>query len=177
MIIQVLLTALVVLTALTVSAWLGAPLTAWILRVAQRATEPVPPVGTGSSSSEEAASGPGASTEPKAATEGSQIAGPAAADPGATTQSGPDGTLARGALRGGRWIGVLERIAVTGTILAGFPAGIAVVVAVKGLGRFPELKENPSASERFVIGSLASLVWAAALGLAGSAGVALVLAA
>lgn len=173
MITQVLLTALVVLATLTVSAWLGAPLTAWILRVAQRATDPVPPVGAAPSS------GAGPSTEPEAATDGAEAAGPAGtdaagADPGATTQSGPDGALARGALRGGRWIGVLERVAVTGTILAGFPAGIAVVVAVKGLGRFPELKENPSASERFVIGSLASLVWAAALGLAGTAGIALV---
>lgn len=79
---------------------------------------------------------------------------------------GPDGEGARGALRGGTWIGVLERLAVTGSILAGVPEGIAVVVAVKGLGRYPELRENPGASERFVIGTLASLVWASAVGVA-----------
>jgi asparagine N-glycosylation enzyme membrane subunit Stt3 len=70
-------------------------------------------------------------------------------------------------LRGGTWIGVLERLAVTGTILAGYPSGVAIVVAVKGLGRYPELKEHPVASERFVVGTLASLAWAALLGLLG----------
>jgi hypothetical protein len=53
---------------------------------------------------------------------------------------------------------------VTACMLVGQPEGIAVVVAVKGLGRYPELRENPGASERFVIGSLASLLWAAAVG-------------
>ncbi|AEG44366.1 hypothetical protein [Isoptericola variabilis] len=68
-------------------------------------------------------------------------------------------------LRGGTWIGVLERLAVTATILAGHPEGVAIVVAVKGLGRYPELKEHPVASERFVVGTLASLVWAGVVGL------------
>ncbi len=70
-------------------------------------------------------------------------------------------------LRGGTWIGILERLAVTGCLLAGFPAGVAVVVAVKGLGRYPEIRDNPGVSERFVIGTLASLAWAAAAGLLG----------
>ncbi len=69
-----------------------------------------------------------------------------------------------GTLRGGTWIGVLERLAVTATIVAGFPAGVAVVVAIKGLGRFAELSKNPDSSERFVIGTLASLLWAAVVG-------------
>lgn len=76
----------------------------------------------------------------------------------------PDGAVARGILRGGGWIGALERLAVTGAIIVGYPAAIAVVVAVKGLGRFPELREHPGASERFVIGTLASMIWAGALG-------------
>lgn len=67
-------------------------------------------------------------------------------------------------LRGGTWIGVLERLAVTGTLLAGYPAGIALVVAVKGLGRYPELLKHPGASEKFVIGTLTSMLWAAAVG-------------
>ncbi|MDQ2625367.1 MAG: hypothetical protein M3Y20_09440, partial [Actinomycetota bacterium] len=75
----------------------------------------------------------------------------------------------RAVLRGGWWIGVLERLAVTACILVGFTPGIAVVVAVKGLGRFPQLRDDPAASERFVIGSLASLVWSAVMGFAGLA--------
>jgi len=80
--------------------------------------------------------------------------------------SGPVGDApdTPGTLRGGTWIGVLERLAVTATIAAGFPEGLAVVVAVKGLGRFSELSKNPDSSERFVIGTLASLLWAAVVG-------------
>jgi hypothetical protein len=72
-------------------------------------------------------------------------------------------------LRGGAWIGVLERIAVAATLLAGWPEGLAVLIAVKGLGRFNELKA-PVAAERFIIGTLASGLWAV-----GCAGVALLL--
>lgn len=75
-------------------------------------------------------------------------------------------------LRGGAWIGGLERLAIAGALLLGNPAAIALVVAVKGLGRYPELKENPEASERFVIGTLASMLWAAAAGAAGAAAIA-----
>jgi hypothetical protein len=64
-------------------------------------------------------------------------------------------------LRGGAWIGVLERAALTGTLLAGWPEGLAVVAAVKGLGRFAELRA-PAAAERFIVGTLASALWAAA---------------
>jgi hypothetical protein len=63
-------------------------------------------------------------------------------------------------LRGGAWVGVLERAALAGTLLAGWPEGLAVVIAVKGLGRYAELKA-PAAAERFIIGTLASLLWAA----------------
>ena len=95
----------------------------------------------------------------------------AARSPDAGPTGGPHdpvGTGATGTLRGGTWIGALERLAVTGSLLAGYPAGVAFVIAVKGLGRYPELRENPGSSERFVIGTLASLVWAAALGVVGS---------
>jgi hypothetical protein len=68
------------------------------------------------------------------------------------------------ALRGGLAIGLLERAAVTLALAAGQPDAVALVVAVKGLGRFSELRENPGASERFVVGSLASLLWAAVVG-------------
>jgi hypothetical protein len=64
-------------------------------------------------------------------------------------------------LRGGAIIGVLERLAVCLAVLAGQPVAIAYVVAIKGLGRFAELKETPVAAERFIIGTLTSLLWAA----------------
>ncbi|HKH09237.1 MAG TPA: hypothetical protein VKA62_09840 [Agromyces sp.] len=82
---------------------------------------------------------------------------------------GEQRTVAPGArrevLRGGLMIGVLERIAAAGSIIAGFPEGLAIVVAVKGVGRFTEL-EAPEARERFIIGTFASLIWASAAGLA-----------
>lgn len=73
----------------------------------------------------------------------------------------PDG---KKPLPGGRWIGLLERAATYACIVAGFPAGIAFVLAVKGLGRYPELKvgENPHLGEQFIVGTLASMLWAAA---------------
>ena len=65
-------------------------------------------------------------------------------------------------LPGGRWIGLLERAAAYACIVAGFAGGIAVVMVVKGFGRYPELRTPDTAkSERFIIGTLASLLWAA----------------
>jgi hypothetical protein len=85
-------------------------------------------------------------------------------------ESGPAAQAeALAVLGNGTWIGLLERFAITGTIVAGYPEGVAVVVAVKALGRLPELREHPVAGERFVVGTLASLVWSAAVGLAGYA--------
>jgi hypothetical protein len=67
-------------------------------------------------------------------------------------------------LHGGSWIGALERLTVAVSILSGFSAGIAVIVAIKGLGRYPDLKagQGSGAAERFIIGTFASLGWAAA---------------
>jgi hypothetical protein len=66
-------------------------------------------------------------------------------------------------LRGGAWIGILERLAVFATLVARWPEGIAVVLAVKGLGRYPELRtgHRPGLAERFIIGTLVSVLWAA----------------
>jgi hypothetical protein len=83
----------------------------------------------------------------------------------AASTGAPAQAEALAVLGNGTWIGLLERLAITGTILAGYPEGVAVVVAVKALGRLPELREHPVAGERFVVGSLASLVWSAAVGL------------
>ncbi len=66
-------------------------------------------------------------------------------------------------LRGGTTIGYLERLGTAVSIIAGFPEAIAVVVAIKGIGRFSELATS-AARERFIIGTLASLLWASAVG-------------
>lgn len=75
-------------------------------------------------------------------------------------------------LRGGAWIGVMERLAVVGSVFTGAVEGVAIVLAVKGLGRYPELRSpapgaggSPDqyvAAERFIVGTFASVLWAAA---------------
>ena len=70
---------------------------------------------------------------------------------------------AGGRLRGGAWIGALERVAVYACLVSGFPAGIAMVIAMKGLARYPELKvSSTGAAERFIIGTFLSILFAAA---------------
>ncbi|MDO4716722.1 MAG: hypothetical protein Q4B08_04070 [Propionibacteriaceae bacterium] len=76
---------------------------------------------------------------------------------------GPAVIAAGTRLRGGAWIGALERIAVFVCLVAGFPAGIAMVIAMKGLARYPELKvSSTGAAERFIIGTFLSMLFAAA---------------
>jgi F0F1-type ATP synthase membrane subunit c/vacuolar-type H+-ATPase subunit K len=62
-------------------------------------------------------------------------------------------------LRGGKWIGVLERVGVAASLVCGWPEGIAIVLAVKGLGRYPELQAGTT--ERFIIGTFVSVLFAA----------------
>ena len=72
-------------------------------------------------------------------------------------------------LRGGFWIGLLERLAIFATIMAGYGGGLVVILGVKSLARYPELRaeEHRGAAERFIIGTFASsLVAAAGAGLA-----------
>ena len=83
----------------------------------------------------------------------------AAADPRAAGVTG--GPQDPEILRGGAWVGVLERAIVAASLLAGSAEGLVVVAAVKGLGRYAELRA-PAAAERFIIGTLASGLWAAA---------------
>ena len=71
-------------------------------------------------------------------------------------------------LRGGFWIGVLERLAIFATIMAGYGGGLIVILGVKSLARYPELRaeDRRGAAERFIIGTFASsLVAAAGAGL------------
>lgn len=133
-------TALVAVLAIGASVLGGWPITAAVLRLAQRSSDAGP------------------ATEPG-------TAGAGVTDGG----DGPAGPRSRAVLRGGTWIGILERVGVTGAVLLGYPAAVAFVVAVKGLGRYPELREHPGASERFVIGTLTSLLWAAGVGVLGRA--------
>ncbi|HWK78041.1 hypothetical protein [Microbacterium sp.] len=70
---------------------------------------------------------------------------------------------ARTLMRGGTVIGYLERVAMVIAITVGFPEAIAAIIAIKGIGRFPELAE-PEARERFIIGTVASLLWAGVIG-------------
>ena len=72
-------------------------------------------------------------------------------------------------LRGGAWIGVFERSGILASLLAGWPEGIAVVLGLKGLGRYSELKSGDQTTgvsggvaERFIIGTFSSVLWAAA---------------
>lgn len=67
-----------------------------------------------------------------------------------------------GPLRGGLAIGILERSAIATAVLTHWPEGIAIVLAVKGLARYPELR-RPDASEQFIIGTFASVLWALAV--------------
>lgn len=80
-------------------------------------------------------------------------------------EEGADATAAppRTLMRGGTVIGYLERLAAVLAIVVGYPEAIAVLVALKGIGRFSELSESET-RERFIIGSLASLIWACVIG-------------
>ena len=66
-------------------------------------------------------------------------------------------------LRGGRWIGPLERLLLLLLASMGVHAAIAAVIAAKGVIRFPEISrdERGDKAEEFLIGSLAS--WALAV--------------
>ena len=49
-------------------------------------------------------------------------------------------------------------------MLAGWPEGLAVVLGLKGIGRYPELRHGDSSgtAERFIIGTFTSVLWAVA---------------
>lgn len=89
---------------------------------------------------------------------------------------GPAVKAAEEVLRGGTWIGRFERAAIFAAIASGWPEGLAVVLALKGLGRYSELRgaaptspvvtegtaATPAVAERFLIGTFASVLWACA---------------
>ncbi|MFC8302143.1 hypothetical protein ACFUCV_00485 [Specibacter sp. NPDC057265] len=151
--------------ALVVSVFGGWPMTAGILRIAKSKT-----VRAVDAAEVAERTGPPAPTDADPADAAPADAGPTDADPADAAPdaapTGPTGPAPASAprtevLRGGLLIGFLERAAVAVAILAGQPIAIAYVVAIKGLGRYPELKDTPAASERFIIGTLASMLWSA----------------
>lgn len=76
-------------------------------------------------------------------------------------QKWSDGPEAAAPPRSGLAIGLLERAAVFVSLVAAFPAGVAIALAVKAVGRYPQLRA-PGAGERFIIGTFASVLWATA---------------
>ena len=88
---------------------------------------------------------------------------------GARVETDPDSVEgASRTLQGGVWIGALERLAVYVTLVAGWPEGLAIVLALKGVARYPEIRGSESegsqhgVAERFIIGTFVSVLWASA---------------
>ncbi|WP_308470588.1 hypothetical protein [Arthrobacter sp. 08Y14] len=153
----------VVLTLLATAA-LGWPVTAAVLRLARAVENSGPPFSEADPAADQnldAELVAGSRAAPGGIRSGGSAAGPRVRA-GSTPAPGS-------VLRGGLVIGVLERLAVAGAILASEPVAIAYVVAIKGLGRYAELKETPAAAERFIIGTLTSMLWAVAVATAARA--------
>lgn len=139
----------VIAAAVLLSVWPGVVLIDWILRIATGKGAAVADSGDASVLTAEGEQQPGLWR---------RLFGGAARVDASADETEPE------LLRGGAWIGALERIAVTLGLILAQPLLIPVVVAVKGLGRFSELKTS-SASEKFVIGTLASFLWAGLVSL------------
>ena len=166
--------ALWITLALLSAGFVGWPVTALVFRLA-RTIDDRADAGTGDAAGQLPAGNaedPAAdsatdvvSAEPGGQDASGTAAGGAAAggDAAGKAAAGNDIVSSARILRGGAIIGILERLAVCLAILAGQPVAIANVVAIKGLGRFAELKETPVAAERFIIGTLTSMLWAAGM--------------
>jgi hypothetical protein len=162
--------ALWITLALLTAGFAGWPVTAWVFRLARtiddrtldgRASGSAAPGGDGAEDpSADSTTDPEIQAAPDAGQDAGQAA-PAAAPGAAQPADTADTVSSVRILRGGAIIGILERFAVCMAILAGQPVAIAYVVAIKGLGRFAELKATPVAAERFIIGTLTSMLWAA----------------
>ncbi|WP_285248122.1 hypothetical protein [Pseudarthrobacter sp. efr-133-R2A-89] len=148
------MTAVWVAVALAVAGFVGWPVTAVVFKLARTIDDKADAATT-------AADAGSAAQDPSADV---TVDGELTAQPGPPASNGTDAAASapgQRILRGGAIIGVLERLGVCLAILAGQPVAIAYIVAIKGLGRFAELKETPVAAERFIIGTLTSMLWAA----------------
>jgi hypothetical protein len=157
--------ALWIAVALLVAGFAGWPVTALVFRLA-RTIDDRADAAKAAEEAKRSAEDPSAdvTVDPPSAGGSQGVDGEltAAADapPSGPSGSGPAAPTQR-ILRGGAIIGILERLGVCLAILTGQPVAIAYIVAIKGLGRFAELKETPVAAERFIIGTLTSMLWAA----------------
>lgn len=91
------------------------------------------------------------------------IEGGSAAAPALAPASTPETPVAHASttLRGGAWIGRLERASIFAGLMMAWPEAIAICLAMKGLARYPELKAPSSgAAEAFIIGTFVSVLWA-----------------
>lgn len=97
-----------------------------------------------------------------------------ARDPGGTVDTGaPASADTAAGLKGGRYIGPVERILMAGLGLSGAYQIVAALMAAKGIVRFPEISADAgkgSRAEEFLVGSLTSwgLAFLAALIVAGA---------
>lgn len=66
---------------------------------------------------------------------------------------------------GGKIIGIFERLAVALAIITAQVSLLAVVVGIKGLARYTDIKSGHLTAEKFIIGTFSSLLWASACAL------------
>ncbi|WP_457966561.1 hypothetical protein M1E17_07585 [Arthrobacter sp. D1-29] len=159
--------ALWIAAALLVAGFAGWPVTALVFRLARTIDDKADAATASDEAARRAAEDPSADVTVDTVIPGAgqTVDGELTAEPAHPT-SGVPGTEpapSQRILRGGAIIGVLERLGVCLAILTGQPVAIAYIVAIKGLGRFAELKETPVAAERFIIGTLTSMLWAAGI--------------
>lgn len=157
------MTALWIAAALLVAGFAGWPVTALVFRLA-RTIDDKADAAKAAEEARRAAEDPSADVTvdgPHAETQNVDGELTAAADVPSSADPASLPAPSQRILRGGAIIGVLERLGVCLAILTGQPVAIAYIVAIKGLGRFAELKETPVAAERFIIGTLTSMLWAA----------------
>lgn len=151
--------------ALLVAGFAGWPVTALVFRLAKTIDDKAD-AAKAAEEAKRAAEDPSAdvTVDPPSVAKSQSVDGELTTGPGAppsgASASEPVASTQR-ILRGGAIIGILERLGVCLAILTGQPVAIAYIVAIKGLGRFAELKETPVAAERFIIGTLTSMLWAA----------------
>ncbi len=80
--------------------------------------------------------------------------------------TGPSVLATENTLQGGRFLGPIERVFVLGMALAGQFAALSVVVAAKGILRFPEISKDTAGGTRaeyVLVGSFVSLAQALVL--------------
>ncbi|MCB5274352.1 hypothetical protein BJG92_01885 [Arthrobacter sp. SO5] len=154
--------ALWITLALLTAGFAGWPVTALVFRLARTIDDRADAGAVAGAT--DAAEDPAADVTVDPLTGPAEPAGPAPApQPAHNAAADAEAVSSARILRGGAIIGILERLAVCLAILAGQPVAIAYVVAIKGLGRFAELKATPVAAERFIIGTLTSMLWAAGI--------------